>query len=140
MQHARRIVQSLRILIADDNGSFRSSLRAFLESVPGWIICGEAANGQDAVDKTIALRPDVVLLDITMPNMNGLEAARLIHIRVPETEVLVVSQHRFRTLAEQALKAGARGYIDKSQMAEDLIPAIEAASRHQAAHSSIIAA
>jgi DNA-binding NarL/FixJ family response regulator len=132
-------VQSLRILIADDNKSLRSSLRAFLESRRGWTICGEAEDGREAVEKTLALRPDVILLDITMPNLNGIEAARIISLQAPETAILVVTQHRFRALAEQALRSGARGVIDKSQMAEDLIPAIEAASRHQPVRSSRLA-
>lgn len=128
----------VRILIADDSESLRNSLRAFLESCCGWVICGEAQDGQEAVDKAIELRPDVVLLDISMPNMNGIDAARLIHQQVPEAEILVVSQHRFRTLAEKAMAAGARGYIDKSHLAQDLIPAIEAASRHLPVHNSTL--
>jgi DNA-binding NarL/FixJ family response regulator len=131
---------SLRILIADDNESMRSSLRAFLESVPGWSICGEAEDGQVAVAKAFELRPDVVLLDISMPVMNGIEAAKLIRKQVPGAELLVISQHRFRGMADMALEAGARGYVDKAQLSQDLIPAIEAASRHQTAHSSVIPA
>jgi DNA-binding NarL/FixJ family response regulator len=131
---------SLRILIADDNESMRSSLRAFLESVPGWSICGEAEDGQVAVAKAFELRPDVVLLDISMPVMNGIEVAKLIRKQVPNAELLVISQHRFRGMADMALEAGARGYVDKAQLSQDLIPAIEAASRHQTAHSSVIPA
>lgn len=134
--NVRDIVGYLRILIADDNESFRSSLRAFLESVPGWIICGEAEDGQVAVAQASALRPDVVLLDVAMPHMNGIEAAKLIHKQVPDAELLVISQHRFRGMAEAALKAGARGYIDKAQLSQDLIPAVEAAGRHQSARST----
>jgi DNA-binding NarL/FixJ family response regulator len=127
---------SLRILIADDNESFRGSLRTFLESVAGWTVCGEAEDGGMAVAKANALHPDVVVLDVSMPGMNGLEAAKLIHGQVPQAEILIISQHRFRGVGEAALEAGARGYVDKAQLSQELIPAIKAAGMHQSVRRS----
>src|SRR5437868_13314987 len=99
---------SVRILIADDHELFRRGLRSLLATRPEWEVCDEAVNGRDAVEKARHLKPDVIVMDITMPVMNGLEATRLIRQEVPESEVLIVSQHDPAQMMKPALDAGAR--------------------------------
>lgn len=117
----------VKILIADDNDVLRNSLRAFLESHPGWTVCGEAFDGRDAVEKAAALEPDVILLDVSMPNLDGFEAARRIRANQPKAQIIFVTQHDSNELAVQAAEAGVRGYISKSKIIRQLIPAVEAA-------------
>jgi DNA-binding NarL/FixJ family response regulator len=121
-----------RVLIADDHEVVRRGVRVLLNSISGWQVCGEAVDGQDAIEKTKELRPDVVLMDINMPKVNGLEARGVIRKQFPESEVLVLSQHEPSQMMTQALKAGARGYVSKSNIAHGLIIAIElfAQERH----------
>lgn len=114
----------LQILIADDHDFFRGSLRTLVESQPGWRVCGEASNGIDAVEKTRQLQPDLVLLDITMPEMNGFEAARLIRRELPKTLILIVSQNDADGTTAEALAAGANGFIQKSRVSEDLFQVV----------------
>jgi signal transduction histidine kinase/CheY-like chemotaxis protein len=121
---------SVRILIADDHELFRRGLRSLLATRPEWEVCDEAVNGRDAVEKARHLKPDVIVMDITMPVMNGLEATRLIRQEVPESEVLIVSQHDPAQMMKPALDAGARAYVTKSQVARDLLAAVEVVSRH----------
>lgn len=121
----------IRILVADDNEMMRSGLCSLLKSHPGWIICGEAVDGRDAVEKAIDLRPDVILVDVSMPHLNGFETARCIHERVPETEILIVTEHDSRSLAHLPPQEGVRGYVVKSRLDRDLLAAVEAASKHQ---------
>ena len=118
-------MSTLRILIADDHDVVRQGLRALLETQPGWEICGEAATGRETVEKTRKLKPDIVLLDIIMPELNGLEALRRIRKARPETQVLVLTMHESEDLIGQALKAGARGFMLKSDAGRDLITAID---------------
>ncbi len=120
----------MSILIADDNESLRRSLRDLLESEPGWRVVGEAANGREALEKAGQLTPEVVILDISMPELDGISAAQLIHQAVPQAELLVLSQHDALGMVESALKAGARGYVLKSQASRDLVPAVEAVRQH----------
>jgi DNA-binding NarL/FixJ family response regulator len=96
-----------------------------------WCVCGEAEDGRDAVQKAIDLKPDIVLLDISMPAMDGLSAAELIRREAPETEILIVTHYQSLDLARYAAQTGVRGYIAKSQVSSDLEAAIEAAARHQ---------
>jgi len=124
-------VQPLKILIADDSEVLRKSLRSFLESHPGWKVCGEAVDGRDAVEKAAALQPDVILLDISMPNLDGFEAARRIHQNRPDAQIIFVTQHDSHEMAVRATQAGARCYISKSHIIRELIPAVEAAARQQ---------
>jgi len=114
-----------QILIVDDNEAVRNSLRPLLSSRPEWKICGEAVDGLDAVDKAKALRPDVVLMDISMPRMNGLEATRVLRKELPEAKVVIVSQNDPAVLSRQAQKIGAAGWVAKNSLASDLIPAIQ---------------
>jgi len=116
----------LRILIADDVPMVRAGLKMLLEMHKGWSVCGEAGDGQDAVQKALALAPDVVLLDVSMPNLNGLQAAQLIHKDLPNANIYFVTQYHSLEMARAAADAGARGYIAKVQIPTDLIPVIEA--------------
>ena len=124
-------MKNLRILIADDHDLMRRGLKALLQSRPGWTICAEAHTGREAVTKAEELRPDIVILDITMPELNGVEAARRILKASPNTEILVLSVHYSDQLIRDILDAGVRGYIVKSDSDRDLIVAVEALSNHK---------
>jgi DNA-binding NarL/FixJ family response regulator len=119
-------MESLCILIADDYPIVRRGLRALLEAQPGWKIVAESGNGRDAVRKAAQLRPHIALLNVTMPQLNGLDAARLMLKRSPHTRVLVLTMYDTEEVIERALGAGARGYILKSEVEEDLVAAIKA--------------
>lgn len=123
---------SVRILIADDSELMRSGMRSLLRLQSGWVVCGEAVDGKDAVEKAVALKADVVLADISMPHWNGLEVAKRIHAQAPDSEILIVTEMDSRSLAHLPTQPGVRGYVLKSRITRDLIPAIEAASKHQA--------
>jgi DNA-binding NarL/FixJ family response regulator len=115
----------VRILIADDHEVVRRGLRALLETRPDWEISGEAVTGRQAVEETRRLTPDVVIMDISMPEMNGLEATRQIRKAVPQTQILILSVHDSEQLVREVLEAGARGYVLKSDAGRDLIAAVE---------------
>ncbi len=115
----------MRILVADDHEIVRQGLRALIETRAGFVVCGEAANGREAVDRTAALKPDVLVLDIAMPELNGLEAARRIPAVSPRTQILVLSTHHDDALVHEIVTAGVRGYVLKSDAARDLVTAIE---------------
>ncbi|HSD21178.1 MAG TPA: response regulator transcription factor [Anaeromyxobacter sp.] len=120
----------MRAIVADDHEVVRRGVRALVESHPGWTVCGEAANGREAVRLAQELRPDLVVLDVTMPEMNGLEATRAIRSSVPGTEVILLTVHDSDQLLDQAMSAGARGYVLKDDAARHLIDAIDALSNH----------
>jgi len=122
---------SLRILVADDNETIRYGLCSVLQARPGWVVCGCAVNGSDAVQKAVELKPDVILVDLSMPGLNGFEAAECIHERVPDVEILVVTEHDSQTLEHLPPQPGVRGYVVKSRLEHDLVPAVEAASKHR---------
>lgn len=103
-----------RILLADDHAIVRHGLRAYLGSVSGVEVCGEATTGREAVDLAIKTKPDLVIIDLSMPEMNGLEAARAIRRKLRGTEVLVLTRHVSESIARLALRSGARGYVAKS--------------------------
>ena len=118
-----------RILIADDHEVVRRGLRALLETERAgrdWAVCGEASTGQEAVDKSKQLKPDVVILDISMPRLNGLDAARLILKAAPNTKILVLTMHESEELIRNVLDTGARGYLFKSDAGRDLVAAVDA--------------
>ena len=115
-----------RILIADDNKGFRTFLKMLLERHEGWSVCGVAKNGDEAVQKAIELKPDLILLDIEMPKLDGLSACRLIRKKVPRSEILILTVHQSLELAGIAAESGAWGYVSKSFISSHLIPAIEA--------------
>jgi DNA-binding NarL/FixJ family response regulator len=121
---------TVRILVVDDHPVVRHGLKSLLGARNGWEVIGEASDGIEAVDKASDLTPDVVVLDVSMPRMNGLEACRLIRKSVPECEVLIVTQHDSAQMMREALDAGARGYVVKSNAARDLLAAVDAVSRH----------
>jgi len=121
----------IRILIADDSLTVRTGLKLLLQFHADWTVCGEAENGQDAVTKAAELQPDVILLDISMPAMDGLSAAELIRRDAPNAEILIVTHFESLDLARYAAQTGVRAYIAKSRIATDLEKAIAAASRHQ---------
>lgn len=124
---------AVRILLVDDHPVVRQGLRTLLEGRSEWEVVGEASDGIEALDKIDALQPDVVVLDVTMPRMNGLEACRLIQQKqkAPGLEVLFVTQHDSPQMMREALDAGARGYVVKSNAARDLLEAVEAVSQHR---------
>jgi len=126
-------VMSVRILLVDDHPIVRQGLRTLLEGRSGWEVVGEAADGFEALEKVDSLRPDVVVLDVTMPRMNGLETCRLIQQKPKHNglEVLFVTQHDSPQMMREALDAGARGYVVKSNAARDLLEAVEAVSQHR---------
>jgi PAS domain S-box-containing protein len=116
---------TVRILIADDNEFVRRGIRTLLGLRPNWEVCGEAADGRDAVRQCQELEPDVALLDVSMPQLSGLEAARIIRKEIPNTRVLVVSQHDATHIVDGAREAGARGYVVKSELSQRLLGAID---------------
>jgi DNA-binding NarL/FixJ family response regulator len=116
----------LRILIADDHEVARRGIRSLLESHPGWEVCGEAVDGREAVASANRLKPDVVLLDIGMPSLNGLDAARQILAAAPETRVLILTMHDSEQVVREVLAAGALGFLLKSDAGRDLVAAVEA--------------
>jgi DNA-binding NarL/FixJ family response regulator len=124
-------MRTLQILIADDHDLMRRGLRTLLETHPGWTVCGEANTGRDAVAKAETLHPDVVIIDITMPELNGIEAARRILKAAPATEILVLSVHYTDQLIREILAAGIRGYIVKSDSDRDLVVAVESLANHK---------
>ncbi|MGD0212045.1 MAG: response regulator transcription factor [Terriglobales bacterium] len=122
---------TVRILVADDHPVVRHGLRTLLGSRPEWEIIDEAEDGVEAVERAERLQPDVVVLDVSMPRMDGLEACRRIRKRVPKSEVLIVTQHDSAQMIREAKNAGAKGYVVKSDAARDLLLAVEAVSQHR---------
>jgi len=122
-----------RILIADDNEPFRALLKTLLERHDDWSVCGVAKSGDEAVQKAVELKPDVILLDIEMPKLDGLSACRVIREKVPTSEVLILTVYQSLDLARVAAESGAWGYVSKSTISRDLIRAIEAMMSHSPA-------
>ena len=122
---------SRRILVVDDHAVVRRGVRSLLESHEGWVVCGEATTGRDAVEQSRRLRPDVVVMDLSLPELNGLDATRQILKDAPETDVLVLTMYQSEQLARDMLQAGARGYVVKSDADEQLIAAVESLRQHK---------
>jgi DNA-binding NarL/FixJ family response regulator len=121
----------LRILIADDHYVVRAGLRALLESRAGWEVCAEASNGREAVEKATKHRPEIAVLDISMPLLNGVEVVRQLRKVVPETQILILTMHESDDLVQQVVEAGARGYILKDDADRILLAAVDALRRHK---------
>jgi DNA-binding NarL/FixJ family response regulator len=122
---------SLRILIVDDHAVVRRGVRSLLESQPEWEIAGEATTGRQAVDLAKDLQPDIVVMDLSLPELNGLDATRHILKESPRSEILVLTMHHSEELAREVLQAGARGYVLKSDADQSLIAAIESLRQHK---------
>jgi DNA-binding NarL/FixJ family response regulator len=130
----------IRILIADDHPLFRGGLRSLLESVPDTEVVGEAASGEDAVELAGTLNPDVVVMDINMPNVNGIEATRQIIQKTADVHVLVMTMHEDDEAVFAALRAGARGYLLKGAVQAETLRAIRAVANGEAILGPAIAA
>src|SRR5262249_1233375 len=129
----------IRILLADDHEVVRRGLISLLATRPDWEVCGEAQNGREAVSMAAKLKPNLAILDLSMPELNGLEATRQIRKEVPETEVLVFTMHESEQLVRDLLAAGARGYVLKSDVTAQLLSAVETVSRHKPFFTSNVA-
>lgn len=125
------VMNNLRILIADDHDLLRRGVKTLLESHEGWEVCGEAKTGREAVEKAEHLRPDIAILDIGMPDLNGVEAARRIKKASAGTEILILSLHYSDQLIREIVDAGVRGYIVKSDSDRDLTIAVETLAKHK---------
>jgi len=123
--------EHLKILIVDDQALVRRAVRQLLESERGWQICGEAADGKDAINKLRSLHPDVVIMDLSMPVMGGLEATREIHRSAPAVQVLILTLYDLPDLARKVQEAGAQGCVLKSNSFRDLIPAVASLGKRQ---------
>jgi DNA-binding NarL/FixJ family response regulator len=129
----------LRILLADDHTVVRQGLRKVLEERPDWVVVAEAGNGRDAVKQAEELKPDVAILDVAMPLLNGIEATRQIVKRSPATRILVLTMHADEAYVNQILKAGATGYLLKDSADVDLIQAVAAVSQGKSFFSPAVA-
>jgi DNA-binding NarL/FixJ family response regulator len=123
--------RTIRVLIADDHEVLREGARGLIEEEEGWEVCGIACNGREAVEMAKTLKPDVVLLDMTMPEISGIDATRLIKKALPETEIVIFSAHASEQVIEQAFEAGVKSYIKKADAARDLVSAIRSAAEHK---------
>jgi DNA-binding NarL/FixJ family response regulator len=131
-------VRPVRVLIADDHELVRRGMRNLLES-SRFEICGEASNGREAVTATLSLKPDIVVLDISMPELNGLEATRQILRARPETQILILSAHETDQLVREVLSSGARGYLLKADAGRDLLAGLEELTNHRLFFTSKVA-
>ena len=114
----------MRILIADDNEHVRRGVKAILSSAADCEVCGEAEDGTEAIQRVLELLPDLILLDISMPGLSGLEVARAVRKKVPATRIVIMSLHDPAVLLPRAMQAGAHACVDKSRLAMDLLPTI----------------
>jgi DNA-binding NarL/FixJ family response regulator len=132
-------VSALRILLADDHEIVRRGLKDLLQAQPGWDVVGEALTGREAVEKAERLKPDVVILDISMPVLNGLEATRQIRQSLPRTEILILTVNDSEQLVRSVLEAGAQGYLLKSDAGRDLVAAVDSLRQHRPHFTSKVA-
>ena len=115
----------MRVVIADDHAFVRRGIRATLEERQGWVVCGEATNGQEAVDLALELHPDLVVLDISMSVMNGFQASKTIRHLLPETKIIILSIYDSPNAQREALRVGANAYVNKASEPSKLYHAIE---------------
>jgi len=126
----------VRILIADDHEIVREGLRAMIQRQPGWEVCGDVSTGREVVAQAPALNPDIIVMDIGMPELNGLDATRQIKRALPNTEVLIFTANETEEIVRNVFKAGAKAYLLKSDANQHLVPAIEALCKHRTYFSS----
>jgi DNA-binding NarL/FixJ family response regulator len=124
-------MKNLKILIADDHDIVRRGIRSLIEARPEWEVCDEAHSGREAVAKAEERKPDIVILDVSMPELNGLEAARRIKKVSPNSEILILSVHYSDQLIKEILDAGVRGFVVKSDSDRDLVIAVESLANHK---------
>ena len=129
-------MKRVRILIADDHEIVREGVRALIERQPGWEVCGEAATGREAVAAAEKLGPDIIVMDIGMPELNGLDATRQIKRILPKCEVLIFTANETDEIVKNVFKAGARAYLLKTEANQHFVPAIEALCKHRTYFSS----
>src|ERR1700676_5738281 len=113
-----------RVIVVDDHAVIRRGVQGILHSFPEWELCGEADNGQEAVRLAESLKPEIIIMDVSMPVLNGLEATRIIRDAHPETKVLLLTLHSSTELVRSAFRAGARGYVLKSDAENELVRAL----------------
>jgi DNA-binding NarL/FixJ family response regulator len=124
-------MSKLRILIADDHEVVREGARALVEAEADWEVCGIATNGREAIERAKELTPDVIVLDMTMPELNGIDAIRQIKRAVPTTEIVIFSAHRSEEIVQQVFDAGAKSYIRKADAGRYLLEAIRSLANHK---------
>lgn len=120
-----------RVMLVDDHAVVRKGVKALIESVPGWEVCAESSDGNDAIGKAEECRPDIVVMDLTMPRIGGIDATVQLLKLLPKLEILILTMHESEQFVAQALRAGARGYLLKSESEDKLMEALEALARHQ---------
>jgi two-component system response regulator NreC len=125
----------MRVLIADDNQWVRRGVMNILAPTTDWELCGEAKDGTEAIQRAAELLPDLILLDVSMPGLNGLDVARLLRKQTPAAGILMMSQHDPAVLLPRAIEAGAHGCVDKSRLSTELLPAIASVMKTVGNHS-----
>jgi DNA-binding NarL/FixJ family response regulator len=125
------MTKKMRILVADDQEIVREGLRAIIEREPGWKVCGEAENGKELIKLAKQLKPDAIILDLKMPEIDGLAAVKQIRRAVPETEILVLGTHESEDLIEQVFESGAKSYVRKAEAGRLLVPALKSLQNHK---------
>lgn len=113
-----------RVLVVDDHAVIRRGVQQILHPYPEWELCGEADSGEEAIKLAETLKPEIIIMDVSMPGLNGLEASRVIHGRLPETKILLLTLHSSPELVRTAFRAGARGYVLKSDAEHELVRAL----------------
>ena len=125
------MAKKMRILVADDQEIVREGARAIIEREPGWKVCGETGNGKESINLAKKLKPDAIIFDLKMPEIDGLAAVRQIRRVVPETEILVLGTHESEDLIEQVFASGAKSYVRKAEAGQLLVPALKSLQNHK---------
>src|ERR1700751_5865017 len=126
----------MRILVADDNEWVRRGVLKILAPLSHWEVCGEAEDGAETIERAAELAPDLILLDVSMPGLNGLDVARLLREKVPATKILIMSQHDPALLTSRAIEAGAHAFVDKNHLSTELLPVIASVTKAVDGHPS----